>query len=238
LYEPDPYHQDPVVRAVFVEESLDCNAVSGGRPEPKANSNNDKPKTANVKVNNWLTAIKECANRPERPVDQRTPVTLRAKVGGQWASVLIDPGSEVDIISPHFLESCKNIEVRKLAIPVRLSMAVVGSQAYINYGVWLDVEIGPFSARHYADVQKCPKVDMIMGMPFLNKHNMTVGLGKEKYFTIGNLRFPNRYGYAGVSNQVVKFSPPSKAPNHVSFKTPYPSRSRSKDRTEYPTKGQ
>jgi hypothetical protein len=132
-------------------------------------------------------------DRPERLKEFRSPITCRAKINGLWATILLDSGSEVDMVSPDFLDNCVNPEVYRLKKPLSLGMAVAGSAAQVNYGVYLDISIGDsFSARHYADVQKCQKVDLILGIPFMSKYNVSTTFGESREFCIGPYKFSAR----------------------------------------------
>jgi hypothetical protein len=54
-------------------------------------------------------------------------------VNGVGATVLIDTGAKVDLVSPDFLENCKKPKGYHLKTPLGLGMAVKGSVASVNY---------------------------------------------------------------------------------------------------------
>jgi hypothetical protein len=129
------------------------------------------------------------------------------KVNGVYANVLLDPGSEVDMVSPSFLENA-NIRpiVRELRTPLNLNMAVTGSRASVNYGAWLDFAIGPFEFTHYCDIQNCHKIDIMLGLPAMTRYRMSVCLNPEnRHFTIRDLKFADRFGYPDVKTPIRRF---------------------------------
>lgn len=201
-------------RQTFIEPNTSCNAI-------ETNDNSAHHRNT-IHSSTFLSDITATTDRPERTPEQTLPVVIRIQVGKHSARVLIDTGAQLDMMSPTFADIIrKNADIRKLSEPVKIGMAVAGSHAYINYGAWTSVQLGPyFVAKHYFDIQKCPKYDIILGLPFLSKHNMTVSLGKTKYFTINDLKFPNKFGFPGVDSQIYKIPLPSKLPLRVSFKQP------------------
>jgi hypothetical protein len=124
-----------------------------------------------------------------------TPITFRAIVNGMGATAILDSGAEVDMVSPDFLENCRSPEVYRLKVPLDLGMAISGSATSVNYGAYLSVAIDSvFIRRHYFDVQKCNKCDLILGVPFMLRHHINTALHEGRSFTIGNLKFPDRFG--------------------------------------------
>jgi hypothetical protein len=72
-------------------------------------------------------------------------------------------------------------------------MAVEGSAASVNYGAFLNVVVGKFSVRHYFDIQKVSKSDILLGIPFMSKPDMPVSLGLERHFTIAKTVFADQF---------------------------------------------
>jgi hypothetical protein len=99
-------------------------------------------------------------------------------------------------------------------------MAVSGSIAMVNYGAYVEISIGgSFSVRHYADVQKCQKVDMILGIPFMSKYNVGTRFGDARSFEIGTHKFLAKIGarVPSESSQGKRNETISEKKGHVSF---------------------
>jgi hypothetical protein len=171
------------VCSIFISDDvLACNSVSV--PIPTVSK-------VGLAAHTWCATEKiDC---PGREKALRSPIMVKAQVNGVGATVLIDSGAEVDLDSPDFLENCSGPEIYCLKEPLGLGMAVEGSAASINYGAYLQIGVGSFSTRHYFDVQQCQKVDIILGIPFMSKYDMSVNFGRQCKFTIGILTFSDHY---------------------------------------------
>jgi hypothetical protein len=200
------YHNS---RAVTIDDVY-CRMVSVSNWSSSVEAE-DSPDALNCRkvgtgaASNWASSL--IANRPDRPPEMRRPIRCRLKVNGVEANVLLDPGSEVDMVSPSFLENA-NVRpiVRELRNPLQLNMAVTGSRASVNYGAWLDFSIGPFEFTHYCDIQNCHKIDVMLGLPSMTRYKMSVCLNPEdRHFTIRDLKFPDRFGYPDVKTPIRRF---------------------------------
>lgn len=199
----------PYSHGLHLIELVDCNAVA-----PKIPSSSKPP----IKVHTGTNSLK--AERPERPAELKKPLSVYATINGVRAHLLLDSGAEVDLISPSFIDQCKNAEVHRLDKQLGLGMAVEGSHSTITYGAWIKIQIGPFSvSRHYMDVQKCSKYDGILGIPFMTKHNISLCLGPKKSFSIGDFQFPNEFKNGDGDQPVTKCPKTTRPPLRVTFES-------------------
>lgn len=75
-----------------------------------------------------------------------------------------------------------------------------------------------YTCKHYADVLRTPKYPLLLGMPFLSKHCVTMSLGPERFFTIKGKKFPDRFGLPPIPTATA----PAKSYKQVKFRPPLP----------------
>ncbi|KAF8834289.1 hypothetical protein BDN67DRAFT_915246 [Paxillus ammoniavirescens] len=82
------------------------------------------------------------------------------------AWTLLDMGSTTDLVSPQVAQVAKLLYFQ-LNNPVTLQLGCVGSRSQINYGVKLQLKVGPVKQGYYLDIANIDRYDCILGTPFL-----------------------------------------------------------------------
>jgi len=85
------YHS---ARSLFITTLADCKSIT------TSDQDELECRKASISASNWRTTIK--IDRPDRPKSLRTPITFKGIVNGVGASIIIDTGAEVDLVSPEF----------------------------------------------------------------------------------------------------------------------------------------
>jgi len=84
-------------------------------------------------------------NRLQRCIEVTIPINRLP------ARVLLDGGSNTNMISPEFANVMK-VPTIELQEQMMLQLAVMGSCSKINYGTWVPVEFGPVNATTYFNI--------------------------------------------------------------------------------------
>jgi hypothetical protein len=92
-------------------------------------------------------------------------------VNGLRACILLDGGSNTNMVSPEFATVAK-IPTIKLQDQMTLQLAVTGSQSKINYRAWATVDFGPINPKVYFDIANIDGYDIILGTPFMWEHGI------------------------------------------------------------------
>lgn len=114
-------------------------------------------------------------------------------LNGLRAFCLFDPGSNVDSISPNFARSC-NAKVFTFADAITLQLGVKGSKSKLQYGTYLQSQLGPINKSHYFDISNIDHYDCILGMPFLHIHKVVMDLGQRSIIIGGVTVEPMKEG--------------------------------------------
>jgi Aspartyl protease len=86
------------------------------------------------------------------------------------AYALLDTGS-MTISITHDFSQVANLNVHQLENPVTLQLGTVGSRSMINYGARACIELGPtIEEDTYVDIVNIDRYDMIIGIPFMQRH--------------------------------------------------------------------
>lgn len=168
-------------------EANSVRVVSIGQPSPPASTQdcNDNPEAfahaaratkAQPKAPHVMSNVSRRRNEPDGqpkrdPQLQRT-IDAWVLINGIKAHALIDSGSTTDLMSYDFARIAK-VKTIELKEQLALQMVTTGSRSKLNYGVWVDVEVGIITGRHYFDVANLDQYDMILGTPFLRTHDVS-----------------------------------------------------------------
>jgi hypothetical protein len=121
-------------------------------------------------------------------------------INGLPARVLLDGGSNTNMLSPEFTTVAKVLAV-ELQEQMMLQLAVMGSRSKINYGTWVPMEFRPIKATTYFDIANIEGYDAILGTPFLWEHGVSpiyendgwvMRNGKRIYFPSPSSTSPNQ----------------------------------------------
>ncbi|KAJ7145021.1 hypothetical protein C8R46DRAFT_1232355 [Mycena filopes] len=105
------------------------------------------------------------------------------KINGTEAYALIDTGSTTNSMTPEFANTTKAPRIH-LQDQVTLQLGVAGSRSRINFGTRVAVDFGGIIGYVYFDQVNIDRYDVIIGTPFLNRHEVIVDFGKRE------IRFP------------------------------------------------
>ena len=110
--------------------------------------------------------------QPQRNSRLQRCIEVTVPINGIIARVLLDGGSNTNMISPEFATVAK-VTAIELQEQMTLQLAVTGSRSKINYGTWVPMEFGPIQASTYFDIANIDGYDVILGTPFLWEHGVS-----------------------------------------------------------------
>jgi hypothetical protein len=110
--------------------------------------------------------------QPSREPRFQQCIEVLVPVNGLEACVLLDGGSNTNMISPEFATVAK-ITAIELQEQMTLQLAVTGSRSKINYGAWADVHLGSITPCTYFDIANIDGYDAILGTPFMWEHGVS-----------------------------------------------------------------
>ncbi|KAI0742174.1 hypothetical protein BC629DRAFT_1299462, partial [Irpex lacteus] len=118
-------------------------------------------------------AMRVTSTAKSRPRQPATCMTTHVSINGLTGVALINTGSSINAISPVF--ACvANLEAFPLEKPVGLQLGCVGSRSKINYGMNQVLRIGEMKLDTYLDVVNLDHYDLVLGMPFLRQHGVSL----------------------------------------------------------------
>ena len=109
--------------------------------------------------------------QPNRDKRLQRCIEVSVPVNGLVARVLLDGGSNTNMVSPEFA-TVAEIPAIELQEQMTLQLAVTGSRSKINYGAWAQVEPGSINPKVYFDIANIDGYDMILGTPFMWEHGI------------------------------------------------------------------
>ena len=142
---------------------IESRAVKASKPAP--------PKTPIVESNRARYKIGK-GPQPQRSNALQRCIEVTAPINGLPARILLDGGSNTNMISPEFATVSKVTAV-ELQEQMTLQLAVTGSRSKINYGTWVPIEFGPVRTDIYFDIANIDGYDAILGTPFLWEHGIS-----------------------------------------------------------------
>jgi hypothetical protein len=110
--------------------------------------------------------------QPQRSNSLQRCIEVTVPINGLRARVLLDGGSNTNMISPEFATVAKVTAV-ELQEQMTLQLAVTGSRSKINYGTWVPIEFGSLHSSTYFDIVNIDGYDAILGTPFLWEHGVS-----------------------------------------------------------------
>ena len=145
------------------EDEIIAHAAKASKPtvtKPKVVESN----RARYKIGSGAQPM--CDKRLQRCIEVSVPVN------GLSAWVLLDGGSNTNMVSPEFATVAK-IPAIKLQEQMTLQLTVTGSRLKINYGAWAMVEFGPIAPQVYFDIANIDGYNTILGTPFMWEHRIS-----------------------------------------------------------------
>ncbi|TDL13790.1 hypothetical protein BD410DRAFT_699514, partial [Rickenella mellea] len=112
-------------------------------------------------------------------------LTAYVTVNGHSAFTMFDSGSTIDAISPDFAEVAK-LDAVSLDQPVALQLGCKGSRSKIQFGVNTSLQLGPIAEICYLDVANIDRYDLILGTPFLTRHDVTLDFCRRRVVVDGH----------------------------------------------------
>ena len=145
------------------EEEIVARAVKASKPAVT------KPKVVESNRVRYKTGT---GPQPTRDKYLQWCIEVLVPVNGLSARVLLDSGSNTNMVSPEFATVAK-IPAIELQEPMGLQLAVTGSRSKINYGTWTTIEFGPITPQVYFDIANIDGYDAILGTPFMWEHGVS-----------------------------------------------------------------
>jgi len=101
------------------------------------------------------------------------PLVVAVKINGKPCRALLDSGSFGDLVSTSLVDQLglKTVELEK---PITLHLAVQGSRSKITRGTKARLSYQSLSEDRYFDVANLSNYDLILGMPFLFQHKVSL----------------------------------------------------------------
>jgi hypothetical protein len=154
------YSRATRIIATSALNKIESRAAKASKPTP--------PKIPIVESNRARYKIVK-GPQPQRDNRLQRCIEVTVPINGLPARVLLDGGSNTNMLSPEFATVAKVTAV-ELQEQMTLQLAVTGSRSKINYGTWVPVEFGPIKADTYFDIANIDGYDAILGTPFLWEH--------------------------------------------------------------------
>ncbi|QRV80827.1 Transposon Ty3-G Gag-Pol polyprotein [Ceratobasidium sp. AG-Ba] len=123
-----------------------------------------------------------------KDVTRRVPPTMiiQAELEGESVRVLMDSGSQADLVSSTLVDQLKLQKVT-LTKPLTLQLAVSGSRGKLQCIVNARIVYQVVDEHRDFDVANIDNYDMILGMPFLHQHSVRLSFNPNAIF-IGSAR--------------------------------------------------
>ena len=160
----EPVHSRATrIIATSALNTIESRAAKASKPTP--------PKTPII-VNNRARYKIGSGPQPQRDDRLQRCIEVTVPINGLPARVLLDGGSNTNMLSPEFATVAK-VTAIELQEQMTLQLAVTGSRSKINYGTWVPIEFGPIRANTYFDIANIDGYDAIVGTPFLWEHGVS-----------------------------------------------------------------
>jgi len=173
-----------------------------------------KPEASKPKVIESNRARYKVGPGPQPNRDKRLQrcVEVSVPVNGLVARVLLDGGSNTNMLSPEFATVAK-IPAVELQEQMTLQLAVTGSRSKINYGAWAQVELGPMKPKVYFDIANIDGYDVILGTPFMWEHSVSPIFQEDGWVMKDGRRLDIPCTTVGKSFRPKSFRPPRQFSN-------------------------
>ena len=110
--------------------------------------------------------------QPQRDERSQRCLEVTIPINGLKARVLLDGGSNTNMISPEFATIAK-VSAIELTEQMTLKLAITGSRSKVNYGTWAPVTLGPVKSSVYFDIANIDGYDAILGTPYMWEHGVS-----------------------------------------------------------------
>ena len=110
--------------------------------------------------------------QPQRDNRLQRCIEVTVPINGLPVRVLLDGGSNTNMMSPEFATIAK-VSAVELQEQMTLQLTVMGSHSEINYGTWVPIEFRPVKATTYFDIVNIDGYDAILSTPFLWEHGVS-----------------------------------------------------------------
>ena len=122
--------------------------------------------------------------RPKVPEYFRKCLLTYTKVNGVAAWTLWDSGSTSSGITPQFAHIAK-ITVFDLEDPFLVQLGFAGSRSLVQFGTNTIVKAGNTESTEYLDVANFDRYDMVIGTPYMYKHNVKLDFENRQVIVRG-----------------------------------------------------
>ncbi|TBU22659.1 hypothetical protein BD311DRAFT_597375, partial [Dichomitus squalens] len=105
--------------------------------------------------------------------EAQQPICIETMINGVPAYTLIDTGCTMVAMSPGqaFISKADRIDLQE---QMSLQLGTKGSRTRINHGARAMIKVGSMSEPCYFDVVDIDRYDVVLGTPFLKKHNVVL----------------------------------------------------------------
>lgn len=135
-----------------------------------------------VEENPSRSAMSRKLDRPQRSRRQETCLVSWIRINGVDAFTLFDSGSNMDTLSPAFMQVLKTL-TQKLENQVPLQLGTVGSRAAINYGTQVPIELGDAQhPKYYFDIVNIDCYDCIAGAPMMRQFGIRLDFREDAIY--------------------------------------------------------
>ncbi|KAG6834727.1 hypothetical protein H0H93_007799 [Arthromyces matolae] len=131
-----------------------------------------------------LKKAKGKLSRPKYRKEDKDCLITYVDVEGNPAWTLWDSGSTTTGMTPTFL-NVHGIPVQELTEPLVLQLGTVGSRAKVLFGTKVKVTTEGSSSHEYVDVANFDRYDMIIGTPYMRKHNVVLDFVRNEVIVNG-----------------------------------------------------
>jgi hypothetical protein len=167
---------------------------------------------------NSKVSQKSCdLNQPTCEKELQEPISLFVKINGIVAYALLDSGCTTDMISAEFARVAL-VQPLKLAEPVQIQMACVGSCSTINYGRRAPVELGSIREERYFDIVNVDRYNIVFRTPFLQTHKVSLDFANKGVVIVDGVKLEKgTCPYQSSQNHDQRAKCPSKALKHKKY---------------------
>ena len=140
--------------------------------------------------------------QPQHDACSQCCIEVTVPINGLPVHVLLDRGSNTNMISPEFATIAKAPAI-ELQEQMTLQLTVTGSRSKINYGTWVPVEFGPIKVKVYFDIANIKGYNAILGTLFLWEYRVSPIYDDNGWVMRGGKRihFPSQLSPISKSSQ-------------------------------------
>ena len=128
-------------------------------------------------------------SRPLEEPEETQCLRAYVEVNGVKAYTLFDTGSTIEAMSHDFSRVGK-VPLYVLENPATLKLGCVGSKSKVNYGTKVRTKFAQKESTVYFDVANIDQYDIILGIPYMNKHGIVLDIPAKEIIVDGKVRIP------------------------------------------------